>query len=266
MDTRADGGNARKEGNVVSEAIKSIGLEFRWTVSRGRDTYGYNICTLYADGERVARCNGGGYDMKGTVFGDFIAKRYADRLLALRAEDMPENSHWERDESAFICRHCLMERVHKELEPVTASAPDWADKWPICSECGSEMERDNGAGQRIDDGRYFYGLRFHDPNYDPGKAQIGQDCADRTLGGADGMTVEQAEAAGKSIGLERYQAFYAASSHVPTERHTVPSIDGACGFSTVEKIARAIGLELKYVPGRRNRRDDIYILHDARAE
>jgi hypothetical protein len=44
------------------------------TTSKGRDTYGYNICTIRVHGSRygtsqplaVGRCNGGGYDMVGT--------------------------------------------------------------------------------------------------------------------------------------------------------------------------------------------------------
>src|SRR5690349_7553312 len=63
--------------------MKTTTLEFKWTISRGRDTYGYNVCILYADGRKVARCNGGGYDMQGTCLGNFIASHYADRLLAL---------------------------------------------------------------------------------------------------------------------------------------------------------------------------------------
>lgn len=37
----------------------------RWTVSRGQDTYGYNICTIVGEGIK-GRCMGGGYDMLGT--------------------------------------------------------------------------------------------------------------------------------------------------------------------------------------------------------
>lgn len=50
-------------------------LTVTWTVSRGRDTYGYNIVTLRERGDVVARCNGGGYDMRGTVFADWLEKR-----------------------------------------------------------------------------------------------------------------------------------------------------------------------------------------------
>lgn len=39
-------------------------LKFKWTISRARETLGYNVVTLYVNGSKVARCNGGGYDMK----------------------------------------------------------------------------------------------------------------------------------------------------------------------------------------------------------
>ena len=60
-------------------------LKFKWTVSKGRDTYGYNICSLYADGEKVSSCNGGNYDMQGTVLGDYIMAVYQDKLRKLPA-------------------------------------------------------------------------------------------------------------------------------------------------------------------------------------
>lgn len=250
---------------ILKGANVATTLELRWTVSRGRDTYGYNICTLYADGEKVARCNGGGYDMEGTCFGSFLAHRYADRLVKLTPADMPAQSHWEPDWNACACFECATDRALKDLEPVTARREEGAE-WPKCPECGAEMERQRQAGKRIDDGRSFYGLTFHDPDFDPSKAVIGADCSDRTLSnkGNVGMTVGEAEAAGESLGLERYQAFYRASSPVPTERHRVPSINGACGKSSVERIAEAIGVRFEYVPVRGKNRS-VYILHDARA-
>lgn len=170
-------------------------LEFKWTISRGRDTYGYNICSLYVNGYKVSSCNGGGYDMKGTALGNYIAKAFPDRLLKLNKE--------------------------------------------------------------------YYGLTFHDPNYDPGKAVIGKDCTDRTIEQkAQCKTVEQAENDGESLGLERYQAFYSASSKLPTTKHTIPLIDGACGFSCVANIIQDIGFSLKWVHQRRNAKTDIYILSE----
>jgi len=166
-------------------------LVFKWTVSRGRDTYGYNICSLYVDGRKVSSCNGGGYDMKGKALGNWVAGRFSDELMKLEI--------------------------------------------PMGRRNGEEVQE-------------YYGLSYHDPKFDPGKAVIGDGADDRTIGkNAEGKTVEQAEADGESLGLERYQAFYRASSRVPTERHTVPLIDGACGFSSVERIVNALGYELEYI-------------------
>ena len=169
-------------------------LEFKWTVSRGRDTYGYNICSLRVNDQKASSCNGGGYDMEGTALGDWVAQNFKSELLKL--------------EIPFNMRN----------------------------------------GEKIQE---YYGLTFHDPNYDPGKAVI------------DGETVSKREEKGKSIGLERYQSFYSASSRVPTKKHTIPLIDGACGFSSVEKILNAIGYELQYIDGRKNH--NIYSLTEKSA-
>lgn len=164
---------------TMKSTHEAYNLEFKWTVSRGRDTYGYNICTLYVGGRKVSACNGGGYDMQGTSLGEWLAVAFKDDLLKLKKE--------------------------------------------------------------------FYGLTFHDPNYDPGKHTI------------QGETVEQREKDGKSIGLERYQAFYAESSKLPTEKHIIPQIDGACGMSSVEAIARAIGFSFQYVQTR-SKSNSVYIM------
>lgn len=58
-------------------------LQFKWTASRGQDTYGYNICTLYADGKKASSCKGGGYDMEGTAFGGWIEKEFQAQLVEL---------------------------------------------------------------------------------------------------------------------------------------------------------------------------------------
>jgi len=68
-------------------------LALSWSISRGVETYGYNICRLddtSATGKRY-RCMGGGYDMVGTVFGDWLADRYQDRLLAYCSK-MPDEA------------------------------------------------------------------------------------------------------------------------------------------------------------------------------
>tara|TARA_R100000734_G_C3208914_1_gene24830 strand:+ start:39 stop:515 length:477 start_codon:yes stop_codon:yes gene_type:complete len=130
-------------------------LKFKWTVSKAVNTYGYNICTLLVNGDKVSRCNGGGYDMQGTCLGDWIEREFKDELLQLKET--------------------------------------------------------------------FYGLTFHDPNWQPP------------------LKIVEREKEGKSLGLERYQDFYKQSNDVPTKTHTIPLIDGACGINSVEKILNAIG-------------------------
>lgn len=58
-------------------------LSLSWSTSRGRDTYGYNIARL--DSHNTAtryRCNGGGYDMVGTVFARFLEAEHQTELQA----------------------------------------------------------------------------------------------------------------------------------------------------------------------------------------
>ena len=69
--------------------MNQIYLDLSWSTSRGRDTYGYNICRL--DDTSIHpmkryKTMGGGYDMVGTVFGHWLEDRFQDRLLALKAQ------------------------------------------------------------------------------------------------------------------------------------------------------------------------------------
>jgi hypothetical protein len=198
-------------------------LEFKFHASRGRD-YRYNTCSLYVNGKKVVACSGGGYEMKGSSLGYWIANTYADRLMKLKPEDMPEQGHWEPyDDPRRFCPN-----IDCEPGPKTARMIDYIEDYfppgtEKCPRCGTETKPVANV-KLVIDGHYFYGLTYHDPN-DPGEAE---------------------------------------SSKYPTERHTVPLIDG--GFSSVERIMKAIGLTLEYVPppGRQKRRDSVYILHDER--
>jgi hypothetical protein len=156
--------------NKQEEYSKS--LVFKWTVSRARDTYGYNICTLRVDSEKVSACNGGGYDMEGTALAVWMEQEFKEELLQIKEE--------------------------------------------------------------------HYGLTFSDPDFDAGKVII------------DNETISARERVGKSLGLERYQAFHRATSKLPTEKYTVPLLDGACGMSSMERVLNAMGYRLKWV-GRKNR-------------
>jgi len=61
-------------------------IEVKWGISRGRDTDGYTTCGLYANGRKMASCSGGGYDLRGTVFGDFLEKEFQPELLKMPRE------------------------------------------------------------------------------------------------------------------------------------------------------------------------------------
>lgn len=63
-------------------------LSISWAISRGRDTYGWNICRLDdRNNGRRYRCHGGGYDMIGTVFGDWLQSCHQEDLKALFAHN-----------------------------------------------------------------------------------------------------------------------------------------------------------------------------------
>ena len=143
------------------EKNKMNKLKFKWTTSKAQNTYGYNVCTLLVDGQKVSRCNGGGYDMQGTCLGSWIEKAFKKDLLKFKQD--------------------------------------------------------------------FYGLTFHNPNWKP---------TDKTL--------EQEKKDG-FVGLARYQDFYKQSSKLPTEKHTIPQIDGACGFGSVSKILNHLGLNIELI-------------------
>lgn len=239
-------------------------LEFRWTVSRGRDTYGYNVCSLYVDGTKVAACNGGGYDMEGTCLGTFIARNYGERLRGLKLDDMPGQSHWESNHRR-VCRGECHEKYILDLVNGNppADMPDYDRDVDTCPVCGGDTGYAD-LGHRVDDGRYFYGLRFIDPNYDPRKATLAR--SDELFTTADdvGKSLGELQQAGKIVDLEIIRAAYKETSPCATERHTLPSIDGACGKSSVETIAKAIGLSFQYVPTR-SKKVTIYTLIDSRA-
>jgi len=191
--------------------------------------------------------------MKGTSFGNWVARAFQDELLSLTPEQMPEQSHWEPDHKRVcdgVCKTTFNNAMMKAIEDMgTEGFKKFKESVEMelldegawtCPYCGGNT-RSSYGGKRIEDGRYFYGLTFHDPDFDPGKARIGVDCHDRTMGkGSEGKTVAEAEDAGESLGLERYQAFYSASAKQPDSSHRVPLIDGGCGFDQVVKILEAI--------------------------
>ena len=62
--------------------MKIENVQIKHSISRGRDTYGYSIVTAVCNGKSY-RTLGGGYDMIGTVLGDWFETEYQDDLTAL---------------------------------------------------------------------------------------------------------------------------------------------------------------------------------------
>lgn len=58
-------------------------LIVKHTVSRARDTYGYNVVTIWEGNSRY-RAIGGGYDMLGACFGNWLQNTYYERLKKLK--------------------------------------------------------------------------------------------------------------------------------------------------------------------------------------
>ena len=62
------------------EEKQEVIFNFKWSISKGRDTYGYNICTCKANNLKVGQCNGGGYDMQGVAIAMFFNMNYKEEL------------------------------------------------------------------------------------------------------------------------------------------------------------------------------------------
>ena len=63
---------------------------FTYGVSRGRDTYGYDMVTLSSNTGKRFRAMGGGYDMHGQVLGEYV--QYCATQEQLRAAVSADDS------------------------------------------------------------------------------------------------------------------------------------------------------------------------------
>lgn len=64
-------------------------VSITWSTSRGRDTYGWNICRATSrQTDKTYRTMGGGYDMVGTVIGEWFASEYQAELKQLAHENL----------------------------------------------------------------------------------------------------------------------------------------------------------------------------------
>ena len=71
----------------IAESTTVKFLEIKWSISKGRNTYGYNICRLQdtLNYQMYTTC-GGGYDMIGTVFAEWLQNNHQDRLQKLAGD------------------------------------------------------------------------------------------------------------------------------------------------------------------------------------
>lgn len=87
--------NKQQRVEFLDQNWKFKTLFFKWTTSKARDTYGYNICTLKdSRNNKLASTCGGGYDMKGTCFGDFINTYFYDEIRKLNSADFYGLTHY----------------------------------------------------------------------------------------------------------------------------------------------------------------------------
>jgi len=70
----------------ATEPRQSHVIRYKRSTSRGRDTYGYNLLTLWENGRKVATQCGGGYDMTGSALADWLESAYPAALLVLARE------------------------------------------------------------------------------------------------------------------------------------------------------------------------------------
>lgn len=75
----------------ISKPAPEVFLSLKWTVSHARATHGWKVLTL-TDHHIFKTCRtiGGGYDMEGTVFAEWLAAVHSERLqaVAARASDV----------------------------------------------------------------------------------------------------------------------------------------------------------------------------------
>lgn len=88
-------------------------IEFKWSVSRGYNTYGYNICRVYIDGQKTKHAvNGGGYDMRGAAFSGWIKEIFSDELKKLDSSKFYGLSFWNEKTKKYQKRFSKNCRVY----------------------------------------------------------------------------------------------------------------------------------------------------------
>jgi hypothetical protein len=76
---------------------KGFNLQFKYSTSKAKSSYGYNVITLYVNGEKVARHCGGGYDMFSSVIGDWMTKQFNEELKKLPSKEHYGVFHYDKE-------------------------------------------------------------------------------------------------------------------------------------------------------------------------
>ena len=109
----------KNQNQMVMEHINnnnSIVLKERWSISKGYNTYGYNICSLWYAGIKVASCNGGGYDMQSTSISNFINLYFQDRLNSIPTEKFEYGLYKNVDGNNYISYGIGVNAINKIIQ------------------------------------------------------------------------------------------------------------------------------------------------------
>jgi hypothetical protein len=77
---------------VTNRDGQQFNVVFKWSVSRGRYTYGYHICRAFVNGEQVGKADGGGYDMRGVAISKWVAQQ--SESLYKDGDSLPYGFHF----------------------------------------------------------------------------------------------------------------------------------------------------------------------------
>jgi len=84
-----------KQETFLNDNWKLSTLYFKWTTSKAKDSYGYNVCTLKDTRDnKISKTIGGGYDMKGTALGYMINEYLQDEIQKINTKKYYGLTHY----------------------------------------------------------------------------------------------------------------------------------------------------------------------------
>jgi len=142
-----------------AELAQAAGLiTITFGTSRGRDTWGYTIVTLRQQGARGQymepypprrySCNGGGYDMKGTVLGQFLADFFREGLKKLSSEEFYGLFFWSKSAPGKPYKKHI--RYHDGDDIIADGACGWSCMRDILNALGFEIRQVAKSSNRED--------------------------------------------------------------------------------------------------------------------